>query len=111
MTPKLRNFRRRMVATKRSGKREKLWRAMRILRTFTTAELAAVTEQESRNTAVTYCSELRRAGFLAAQRGNHRHHELTRYRLLRDSGPQAPWSIHRGAAIYDPNEDKEYSVK
>lgn len=111
MTPKLRNFRQRMVARKGSVKREKLWRAMRILRTFNTAELAAVTELASRDSAVTFCSELRRAGYLTAQRGNHHRHELTRYRLIRDTGPQVPWSINHGKAIYDPNTDTQYAIQ
>jgi len=111
MTPRLANQRRRMVAAKRSGKREKLWRAMRILRTFTTGELAAVTELASVKSVSAFCSELRRAGYLTVQRGNHHQHECARYRLIRDTGPLVPWSINHGKAIYDPNEDKEYALQ
>jgi len=111
MTPRLANQRRRMVAARGADKREKLWRAMRILRTFSIGELAAVTELASVKSVSAFCSELRRAGYLTVQRGNHHKSECARYHLIRDSGPLAPWAMNHGTAIYDPNEDKEYSIR
>lgn len=110
MTPRLANQRRRMVASRGADKREKLWRAMRILRTFTIGELAAVIELASVKSVSAFCSELQRAGYLTVQRGNHHQHECARYRLIRDTGPIAPWAMNYSAAVYDPNEDKEYPI-
>lgn len=113
MTPKRRNATRRIHVGKGkdgSHKRGKLWQAIRILRTFTTHELQAVTELENRASAVTFCGQLRRAGFLTVQRGNEGRHQPVRYHLVRDSGPLVPSLCHGGADMYDPNEDKEYPI-
>lgn len=112
MTPKLRNTCRRKAAGKGAdGKRAKLWQAMRILRTFTTFELQAVTESEQRHAARTFVAQLLRAGFIAAPPGNRGSHAPLRYKLIRDTGPAAPWLIHCGAAMYDPNTDTEYPIQ
>lgn len=111
MTPRLANQRRRMVASRGADKREKLWRAMRILRTFTIGELAAVTELASVKSVSAFCSELRRAGYLTVQRGNHHRGECARYRLIRNSGPLSPWATNHSAAVYDPNTNTEYPIR
>lgn len=110
MTPKLRNFTVRKQRSRGYHKRQQLWQAMRILRTFTAYELQAVTEAPSRGPALTFCAQLRRAGYLGVQYGCRRAREPARYRLLRDTGPQVPWVIHRGAAMYDPNTDREHAL-
>lgn len=85
-----------------SRSRARLWRAMRILRTFTVAELSA-TAEVSPNSARKYVRALAHAGYLRVATpyrqgavGGH-----ASYLLIRDTGPHAP-SIGK-QRLRDPN--------
>lgn len=91
--------------------REQMWRTMRLLKDFTSLDLAvqASTEeaQVATGTAKQYCRFLHRAGYLLVTRqastaGSNS--ELTRYRFIqaRNTGPQPPM-IQRVKQVYDPN--------
>lgn len=91
-------------------RRELLWRAIRILRRFTTHELMAVAEQDNKRSVLQYLRQLRRAGFLRAQYGNAGRHEATSFVLIRNSGPKTPAVLQQGAVVYDPNTEQEYRL-
>jgi hypothetical protein len=93
--------------------REQMWRAMRVLREWTIAELCATATSErwavAPSEARDYCQRLCRAGFLA--RAGSAGGSGRRYRLLptRASGPQPP-QIQRGSKnVFDPNTGKLYA--
>lgn len=83
--------------------RNRMWRAMRILKTFTARELAQAASLEQAPVAVSeaesYCAWLARGGYL---RGVGK-----RWNFVpgRDTGPKAP-QILRVRQLYDPNTDK-----
>lgn len=85
---------------------ERLWRAMKILKTFTVRELAAASAADDATpvpepTANTYVVHLRHAGIVALESpGAH-----NRYRLARNLGGAAP-KILATRAVYDPNSGK-----
>ncbi len=68
-------------------KQQKVWTAMRILRTFTLADLAATTEVCEKD-CYRYVHPLMRAGYVAATRERSLHRRV--YRLVRNTGPRAP---------------------
>lgn len=117
MKRKTAKFTARICATRAAGGRhqaDKIWKAMRILRRFTVAELVAVVETSTARTVGWYASLLTRTGFLRVIRpsgvGAGRGSTAT-YQLLRDSGPTAPSVVHRRTAIYDHNTDTTYALK
>lgn len=83
--------------------RNRMWRAMRILKTFTPRELAQAASLEDASVAVgeaeSYCAWLGRGGYL---RGDGK-----RWTFIpgRNTGPKAP-QILRVRQLYDPNLDK-----
>jgi len=88
--------------------RARMWYAMRVLRNFTLDELMAVTELTNRRTVGAYLHTLKRAGFVSARRGNAGRREPTNFRLIRNSGPQCPAELRKGAAVWDFNTNTEY---
>lgn len=95
---------------------ERLWRAMRIMRSFTLDKLTAATES-SRHEAGIYVHLLRRAGFVKFHGARRR--SGTRFLLVRDSGPKQPKVLYRRddatgrmlkVGIYDRNTDKGYGL-
>ena len=86
-------------------KRGKLWQAMRILRTFTCLELAAVCEMPDAIDSIrTYVAQLHKVGFMSMQRkGSTRY-----YRLIRNTGPLAPYFMRNRTIYYDPNTQEEF---
>lgn len=82
--------------------RTRMWRAMRILQTFTLAELvnaaslpeAPIADSE----AETYCNWLRRGGYLRGENGRWA------FVPAMNTGPKAP-QILRVKKLYDPNRD------
>lgn len=111
MTPKLRNYTQRLQRGKREHKRARIWSAMRILRSFTLADLQATCELKNKDSAGTFVAALRRAGFVAARRGNCGRHEPVQFRLVRDSGPHCPSIVHGGKTVWDPNTDTDYPIE
>lgn len=116
MSPKNRNFTRRIAKTRASGGRhqaDKIWGAMRMLRTFTVDELVAVVETTTRRTVGSYASALARTGFLRPRTlaGNgSRGRAAAQYQLVRNSGPIAPSFVNYRRALYDHNTDMEYPL-
>lgn len=114
MPPVTRYAVKRIAATKGPRhRRARLWQAIRILRRFEVNDLLAVCELETRQreSVLTFLSQLRCAGYLRARYGNPGRHEATQFVLIRDSGPQTPALVRRGAAIWDWNTETEYSLK
>ncbi|RPE81816.1 hypothetical protein EDC50_1018 [Vulcaniibacterium tengchongense] len=97
----------------------KTWNAMRMLRTFTAGDVAAVVEITTAESVCRYARYLVRAGYLRITR-----HGLGRclpatYTLIRNTGPKAPSVLrkrssrmpHRVAvAVYDHNTETEYPL-
>lgn len=89
------------------GGREALWRSMKILKTFTRAELAQAASTASNKVddeeANTYVYFLAKAGYLAVLKPGKPHHPA-RYRFIqaKNTGPRAP-QIQRVRHVYDPN--------
>lgn len=79
------------------------WQSMRILRRFTTLEIAATTEIPYKS-AQTFVERLARTGFVWCVRKNNRGRpgSYAVFQLIRDSGPTAPICRHNGQ-VYDPN--------
>ncbi len=90
--------------------RGRLWYAMRVLRTFTASDLMAVAEIEKRHSVLTFLSLLRRSGYLSATYGNRGRHELTSFRLVRNSGPKCPSTLRNGTVMWDHNTETEYPI-
>ncbi|MDC8012263.1 hypothetical protein [Tahibacter soli] len=103
-----RYFIRRLQA--KQDKRTRVWNAMRILRDFTVGDLLAVCELTNRQSLLTFCSQLRRAGYLLQRRGDEPRHEQARYRLIRNSGPACPALVRKGTALFDPNTETEHPL-
>lgn len=102
----------RIVRAAASGRRIciRLWYSIRVLRTFTVSDLLAVAEISNRRTACAYLNTLRRAGFLAVRHGSAGSLEESTWRLVRNTGPQCPAILRRGAAIWDFNTCTEYPL-
>lgn len=82
---------------------------MRVMVSFNIADLQRAAEVTQRN-ASKYLLALERAGFLVRVRGNvsGRAGSLIQYRLVRDSGPDAP-SMQTNGDVFDLNTRKHYS--
>lgn len=83
---------------------ERLWRAMKMAKTFTIAELAQLADggdgaPVNRRTVGAYCNRLAAAGVLGRVPTADRE---TRYRLVRNLGSKAP-KILETKVIFDPN--------
>lgn len=113
MNGKVRNFTRRLCATRAQGGRhqaDKAWNAMRMLRRFTVAELTAVVETSTFRSVGSYASVLARVGYLRVHRTSGRGTPAM-YQLVRDTGPTAPSVVKRRTAVYDHNTDTTYPLK
>jgi hypothetical protein len=86
--------------------RENLWRSMRILRSFTRGQLAAVVEREPGSVS-RYVTALHRAGYLRRTQIIEAGRRGASWRLVRDTGPVAP-VLRRNGTVYDPNNDTLY---
>lgn len=89
--------------------RDRAWQSMRILRTFTQADLVA-TAEISRQNAKKYVSGLVRSGYLMITKQNEsgKTGSFTSYRLVRNTGPKAP-RLQSDGNTWDPNEHRTYS--
>lgn len=104
------------MPTNRPRMHERLWRAMRIMRSFTLDQLTAATESSRHETGI-YVHLLRRSGFVNFQGARRR--TGTRFLLVRDSGPKQPKVLYRRddatgrtlkVGVYDRNTDKGYGL-
>lgn len=114
MTPKVRNFRRRHCAYKAAKGTYvagKVWSAMRMLRSFSAGDVAAVVEITSRESVRRYANFLVRAGFLRVTRHGLGRCPPASYQLIRDTGPLPPGLYKRHTVLYDFNTDTEYPLK
>ncbi|MCU9850378.1 hypothetical protein OEZ60_20545 [Defluviimonas sp. WL0024] len=84
-----------------------LWRAMRMLKSFTPLDLAAHARTPEvgveERSALDYCEVLSRTGYLKLERkADARLHRAAVYRLIRNTGPIPP-QPRRVTAVYDGN--------
>jgi hypothetical protein len=110
MTPKQRNY---TVRKQRacSGRRLRIWQAMRIMREFSTPDLAATCELKNHRVALAYISALRRAGYVRTRQPQRGQHVPAIHTLIRNSGPKAPAIVRKGVFVWDPNTDTEYRIR
>ena len=87
-------------------KTDNLWQSMRIKKTFTPREIAELSSNDTitvtRETARTYCHHLLQAGYLKCTKKSPNGVIDAHYRLIRDTGPQAPM-VQRVKRVFDPN--------
>jgi len=91
--------------------REAMWRAMRVLGSFSVAELVATASTErwqiAAGEARTYCARLAHAGFLLrAGRADSARYTLP---VSRYTGPRPPQVRRHGKLIWDPNTGRLYA--
>jgi hypothetical protein len=82
-------------------KTEALWRSIKMLGSFTYAELAAAAGSEGLQ-ARDYCQHLARAGYLLVTETKHPNPTLYRLAPGKNTGPLPP-QIQRTKAVFDPN--------
>ncbi len=86
-----------------SGANEAMWRAIRILKHFSYAELFAyVGKYTTAGNVKSYIKHLHQAGYLRQERKGI---EAATYYLVQNTGPQPP-QVLRVKEVYDPNLDK-----
>jgi hypothetical protein len=92
-----------------AGARARTWTAMRVLGSFTIADVMA-TAEVTRQNASKYLVALERAGFLLRLKDNvsGRAGSHIRYRLVRNSGPEAP-AVQTNGDVLDLNTGTRYS--
>jgi hypothetical protein len=81
---------------------ERLWRAMKMAKTFSVAELADACPESGLPVIARYIGWLLRAGVLHIARKGTRGVCPAQYRLIRDLGPRAP-RILSAKVVFDPN--------
>jgi len=94
---------------------ERLWRAMRIMRSFTLDKLTAATESTPHEASI-YVHLLRRSGFVSFL--GRRRRSGTRFILVRDTGPKQPKVLYGRddtrrmlkLGVYDRNTDTAYGL-
>jgi hypothetical protein len=91
---------------KPSPLRDRMWKAIRQLRSFEVTQLAIATEA-TRGTALRFTRELRRGGYV-------RQMPRLKFRIVRDTGPKAPVLIRNEEChqigMWDRNECIAYGV-
>lgn len=94
--------RKRVPMNPREG-RSRMWQAMRVMRTFTVADMEA-TAEVCRASATHYVRALRDAGYLQCVDGAHagRFALGATYRLLKNTGPHGP-RVSRDGNVLDLN--------
>lgn len=90
------------------NKRQQAWQSMRIHGTFTIPDVIA-SSTISRDNASRYLNRLIKAGYIARvrERVSGRAGSCDVFRLVRNTGPQAPVCWDSGQ-VYDPNNRKVY---
>lgn len=85
--------------------RGKLWKAMRMLREFTSRDLLAVCEMEERKrgSIQAYLSLLNRVGYVRMTRTGM----ARSYRLIRNTGPLPPLLLRNHTIFFDQNTQEE----
>lgn len=85
------------------GVPQTVWRALRLCRKVSTAELLVLTGA-AEGPALKHLRNLERAGYLT-RAGDSRRDPLrdARWLLLRDTGPRTPYRIRARRAVWDPN--------
>lgn len=83
-----------------------MWRAMRLLKTFTAKDIAAHSNAGGQSISIaaagSYCGVLLAAGLLRKLKAGDTKNKATTYRLIRDLGPLAPETA-RVYCLQDPN--------
>lgn len=79
------------VMRRRNDATQRIWSAIRIIRTNLDAGAVAMTARTAETTAIDYIRILVRGGYLAISRdANGKTGQRNVYRLMRDTGPTAP---------------------
>jgi hypothetical protein len=94
--------------------RQRLWQSMRMLGEFQVSELMLVA-RSSRSAAYNFIISLQRAGFVRMSRTyGWKSNRQARYRLVRRSGPKAPFVTRCTATgtrrLHDPNTNETFDV-
>lgn len=99
--------RKRVPMDPREG-RARMWQSMRVLRTFTVADMQA-TAEVSRASATHYVRALRDAGYVVSAGSKPRgsRSEFIAYRLVRNTGPYGP-RVARDGSVFDPNVEPTF---
>lgn len=86
--------------------RGKIWKAMRMLREFTSRDLLAVCEFEEKKigSVQAYLSMLNRVGYVRMNRAGM----ARSYRLIRNTGPLPPMFLRAHTVFYDQNTNEEF---
>lgn len=102
--------RQRTVMDQHEG-RARMWQSMRMLRTFTVADLQA-TAEVSRASATHYVRALLDAGYLQPAVRNARicRNKFRSYWLTKNTGPHAP-RVSRDGSVFDPNIEPTHAKR
>lgn len=90
--------------------RGRMWRAMRMLRSFETRQLCAVSEPTSLSNVQAMVLALERTGYLRALGHKPGGAASGRYILIRDTGTKPP-QLRADGSVYDANEDRFYEPR
>lgn len=96
---------------------QRIWSAIRVLKTFD-LPLLQITTSAKKSTVQGYMGALQRAGYVRmSEMGNSKRGEFSTFKLVRNTGPKAPFERRRvvdGATtnlLIDPNSGAEHNIK
>jgi len=89
-----------------SSVRQKIWVSMRIMRSFTVADLMA-TAEVSQGAVTSYLQSLRHAGYVRSSVRRDAERGRMTYRLISNTGPLAPVDWRTIKTLFDPNTNEE----
>ena len=101
-----------LVSDEEDGAQEKMWRSMRIFRSFNVADIAMVCNLHE-NTVKRYTNKLKQAGYVSvhvSNKGGGKVGAYNTYRLARDTGARSP-VILRDGRVFDCNKNEFYGGK
>ncbi len=88
---------------------QRIWKALRVMRRDIDIPFLAMTAAAPESSTGDYVRLLVRAGYVAIEHeGGRRIGNISRYRLARDSGPQAP--VRAITVMFDPNDGATYAL-
>ena len=88
--------------------RQRMWNAMRILKTFTAFELAYAAQADTRD-AARYVRLLHRAGYLSQHPARFKSSGKV-WKIERRTGPRRPVYRRADDVVWDANERRSYPV-
>ena len=89
--------------------RARMWRAMRVFRSFTSPQVC-MAASVSRKNAQSFIRALEKAGYLRRVRAHEsgKAGSFADWRLIRDTGPECPILRRDRNSVYDPNTKVVY---